>query len=303
MPPEPGLLALQRDFMRALREPVFGRSREATALVRRAGTTSAGFERTASRHIRPSVTLEPVERLELYHRQYWFRLLDSLAEDFPALRRLLGESRFWRAVEAYLEATPPGSYTLRHLGAQLAGFLGKHPRLAGPHPVHAIELARLEYALCEAFEQAELPPTPADQLAATPLALQPHLRLFAFRTPADELWRHAESDEPLPRRLLAKAAVVPCHHVAVFRQQLRLRVQRLDENAFRLLKAIAQTGSLDEAIALSRLDADATTLQRVRDWFQLWTSRGWFCARPESAGAISIPISNKTNRRALAAAC
>jgi hypothetical protein len=60
--------------------------------------------------------VQPEERLELYHRQYWYRLLDSIEEDFPALRLLLGRAPFWRLVEEYLLAAPPTSFTLRHLG-------------------------------------------------------------------------------------------------------------------------------------------------------------------------------------------
>jgi hypothetical protein len=277
MLPEPSLLSLQRDFMRALREPVFGESRAATALGRRTGETSSYFARTADAHISPSATLAPVERLELYHRQYWYRLLDSLAEDFPALQRLLGERRFWRLAESYLEATSSRSFTLRHLGDKLANFLESNPRLAGPQPVHAIELARLEYALCEAFEAAELPLVPADQVSELPLRLQPHLKLLALRTTADQFWRHDDPDRQ-PRKLTLKASAEPSILVAVFRLQFQLRVERLEPTAFQLLSAIAATGSLDDAFALARISDDAHTLDQVREWFQLWTSRGWLCS-------------------------
>ena len=33
------------------------------------------------------------ERLEIYNRQYWFRVLGALAEDFTALRAVVGEQR------------------------------------------------------------------------------------------------------------------------------------------------------------------------------------------------------------------
>ena len=61
------------------------------ALAARRGEPSASFVATATRHLSPSATLDPVERLDLYHRQYWYRVLDSLQEDFPALEHLLGE--------------------------------------------------------------------------------------------------------------------------------------------------------------------------------------------------------------------
>lgn len=146
MPPEGNLLSLQRRFMTALREPIFGDSRARSALPDRTGAVSAKFIETAEELITPSVSMNSMERLELYHRQYWHCLLDSMAEDFPALRQLLGDATFWQLIEAYLEATPPRSFTLRHLGADLAEFVASHPWLV-PHPAHAEDLAHLEYVL------------------------------------------------------------------------------------------------------------------------------------------------------------
>ena len=82
MPAERNLLGLQRRLLAALQEPIFGDSRSRSELPDRAGAVSEAFIQTANDLIAPSPTLQPVERLELYHRQYWYRLLDSIAEDF-----------------------------------------------------------------------------------------------------------------------------------------------------------------------------------------------------------------------------
>ena len=44
----------------------------------------------AARYIKPNDRLTSFERLEIYNRQYWYRLLGALAEDFPALRAVVG---------------------------------------------------------------------------------------------------------------------------------------------------------------------------------------------------------------------
>lgn len=46
--------------------------------------------------IKPNDRLTSFERLEIYNRQYWFRLLDCLYEDYPGLCALLGQPRFHR---------------------------------------------------------------------------------------------------------------------------------------------------------------------------------------------------------------
>ena len=270
---EKNLLSLQRNFLSALREPIYGDSRELTSLPARVGEVSPEFLALAEREINATPNLAARERLELYHRQYWFRLLDSMDEDFPVLKRLLGAEKFWRLIEAYLELVPSRSFTLRHLGSGLADFLKINPGLAGGHPVHAAELARIEYALCEIFEQPRRPAVLPENLAETALALQPHLRLFAFHTPADAIWRLGD-DVDLPAELLAPPASETRFHTAIFRHLARQMVHRIELKEFRLLQAIAATGSLAEAF-----DVSTATPEEVSEWFKKWTEYGWLCER------------------------
>jgi hypothetical protein len=277
MSPEKNLLSLQRHFMSALREPVFGDSRELTSLPSRAGEVSAGFTALAENEIRSTPNLDAQERLELYHRQYWFRLLDSIDEDFPALKRLLGAEKFWRLIEAYLELVPSRSFTLRHLGSGLADFLKINPGLAGGHPVHAAELAQLEYALCEIFEQPKHPVVAPDKLTEVTLALQPHLRLFAFHTPVDDIWR-LDDDAAIPAELLIPPAGEPKFHVAVFRHNARQLVRRIEAGEFCLLQTIAATGSL-----VAALESASANVDEIGGWFRTWTELDWLCEREQPA--------------------
>src|ERR1700735_5923284 len=81
----------------------------------------------ASEIIKPNDRLTSFERLEIYTRQYWFRILSGFAEDFPGLRSVLGGSRFDRMAKAYLSDCPSQSFTLRNLGSRLEGWLQKNP--------------------------------------------------------------------------------------------------------------------------------------------------------------------------------
>ncbi len=72
--------------------------------------------KAASTFIKPNDRLSSFERLEIYNKQYWFRLLDCLYEDFPGLRTLTGEKRFHDMSVAYLTKYPSNSYSLRDLG-------------------------------------------------------------------------------------------------------------------------------------------------------------------------------------------
>jgi len=267
------LLAMQRAFLAALREPLAGASRARTDLPARSSVTSPAFAATAEAWLTASEALDPVARLELYHRQYWYRLLDSLADDFPAVQRLLGAPRFAALVERYLADVPPHTFSLRDTGAGLAAFVAARSAEV-PHAAHVFDLARLEYAWIVAFDAPARPSAPAAALATTPLALQPHLTILALHTAADTSWRTQT------RGRLRPATDAPSRFVAIAREGLERRIERLHPAAFTVLHAIERDGDLGRA-----LDAAAPQLPRrrgqalVQTWFQAWTARGWLVPR------------------------
>ena len=77
----------------------------------------------AESFIAPNSRLTAFERLEIYNRQYWFRILGALAEDFAALSAVIGARAFERLSIAYLSAHPSRSFTLRNLGSHLPEWL------------------------------------------------------------------------------------------------------------------------------------------------------------------------------------
>src|SRR5579863_10232586 len=83
-------------------------------------------ERTSARlrsYVKPNDRLSSAERLEIYNRQYWCRLLDSLAEDFPGLQAVAGKRAFANLSVAYLRDCPSRSFTLRNLGSRLLEWI------------------------------------------------------------------------------------------------------------------------------------------------------------------------------------
>jgi hypothetical protein len=73
--------------------------------------------------IKPNDRLTSLERLEIYSRSYWFRILDGLLDDFPGLAAVLGQRAFHRLARAYLTECPSQSYTMRNLGSRLPAWL------------------------------------------------------------------------------------------------------------------------------------------------------------------------------------
>jgi hypothetical protein len=113
-------LESQKGMATAVMEPLT--RNETTRRVRRDGVV---MEDEAADFIKPNDSLSSFERLEIYNRQYWFRLYSSFEEDFPGLQAALGRRHFDRVMRAYLDACPSISFTLRDLSSRLHSWLTK----------------------------------------------------------------------------------------------------------------------------------------------------------------------------------
>lgn len=251
--------------------------------------------RVAEKIIKPNARLTASERLEIYARSCWYRLIDCVYEDCPGLRALLGEARFDRLVRAYLARHPSRSFTLRNLCARLPEFIRARPALTAPHTTLAHAIARFEWAQTVAFDGESRPPLTAAVIARTPpeklrLGLQPYLSLLVLDWPVDdyvlsvkrrEALRGAASNavegaasaETLPRVRRPRRKRV---HLVVHRHELTLYYKRVPVTAFRILKALQSGQTLAAALASAGRGA---TADAVRGWFGTWMTLGWICAR------------------------
>jgi hypothetical protein len=252
----------------------------------------------AASFIAPNSRLSPFERLEIYNRQYWFRVLDALAEDFPALRAVVGSRAFEGLSIVYLTAHPSRSFTLRNLGSKLPEWLAAHPGFAGRRQFLALDVAAIEWAFVEAFDNAEHAPLTLDQIGTldggSRLALQPHLRLLALNYGADELVLalHKQQkrgtseagvkheDGPEPPAKLPKLRRRPTW-VAAHRFENAVYFRRLEREEFLTLAAIREGLSLGDALEAGFRDSTKPETKRlalVRAWFTHWAELGWICA-------------------------
>jgi hypothetical protein len=130
-----------------------------------------------SRSVLDSRRLDRAARFKIYFDAYRLRLAEFLSNDYPVVRSFLGDERFGLLVEAYIEATPSRHPNARDYGRRLPDFM----RLTAPWSERgdAIDLARLERALSDAFDAADGPLLAIGRLAAIPVEDWPHLA-FGF---------------------------------------------------------------------------------------------------------------------------
>jgi hypothetical protein len=251
----------------------------------------------ANSYVKPNKLLSSFDRLEIYNRQYWFRVIGAVAEDFPALNAVLGERIFDRLVLAYLRENPSTSFTLRNLGSKLPQWLKDHPEFASTRHDLLLDVARLEWAYVEAFDSADVAPlTTSDFDGLGPeakLYLQPHLQLLDLHYPVDELVLavHRETgssdimSNAVSERRHVKRTRLPkmsrsVIHLAVHRYENSVYYRRIDHEAFLLLSALQNGAALGDALETafrnSSLSAEDQAA-KIREYFAHASELGWFC--------------------------
>lgn len=265
--------------------------------MRHSAPDGRSLAKLAEKIIKPNDRLTSFERLEIYNRQYWFRVLDALSDDFPGLRAVLGDRRFDTLAKHYLTDCPSRSFTMRNLGSQLEVWLRKHPRYAlGRHQL-AIDMVRLEWAEIEAFDGASEPPLTAASLAnVNPaklrLHLQPYIRLLDLHFPVDDLLLAVKHDAPADiasnameerqkrKKVSAVARLKPASvYLAIHRLENTVYFRRLEKEEFTLLQLLQKGRTLERAIVSAFRSSKILQQERaaqVASWFQNWSSLGWF---------------------------
>jgi hypothetical protein len=290
------LREIQERMAACIMQPI---TRDERMRQRRADGTSSRDE--AESIISPNDRLTSFERLEIYNRQYWFRLYTSFQEDFPGLHAVVGTRRFERIMRDYLTDCPSTSFTLRNLGSQLTQWLADHPDHTAPYTQLAQEMVQLEWAHIESFDNPTWPPlTPEQRSAITEdsiLTLQPHVRLVEAHAAVDDALLALNDDESdsdsssnnasmgFSSRRTRRLRNLPAEHIflAIHRHDDSVYYRRMDQEDFRLLQAIRNGATLSEAIDAAFADSAIPEEDRpasLQSAFAYFATMGWFCNQP-----------------------
>lgn len=213
--------------------------------------------------------------LAIYQHAYRARLREALADNHPALAQALGDDGFAALAQAYLDAHPPTEPSIRWFGRQLADFMAGWAAL--PHPALA-DLARLDWALRQAFDAAALPLLGPAQLAALApqdwaalrLRLQPAVQLLELQWAVGPAWhalnaaREAGQETELPEpQALAQTLLV-------WRSGLQPHWRSLAADEAQALRTLCAPPSLADWL---EAQGEAALPQAVA-WLQAWSDAG-----------------------------
>jgi hypothetical protein len=185
-------------------------------------------------------------RFAIYAGGYRSRLVETMREDYPALRLLVGDTVFDLFAAGYIAARPPRHFSLYDYGAGFADHLdatrpkeGGGPLGALPAEVARLERARSEVQRAEGLERRMNPPLMADaaMLPGLRLKLPDSVRLlrlgYDLLPLIDAADRVGKAVVPEPRESL----------IAVARSNYRVRVHALEPWHLAWLEAVGAKGA------------------------------------------------------------
>lgn len=216
------------------------------------------------------------ERIEIYRSGYYSRLVECLADDYPALKHALGDEAFEELCHAYVRAHPSRSPSLNYFGRHFSQFLAQR---GGASAGFSSELAQLEWALVEVLHARESDELPLLQLseygpdawARARFRPSAALRVFQFAYPVNAYFQSFRDDqEPAIPSLRTT-------RVAVYRRSKLLWRLELSDVMYQLLTWLLSGVSLGEALERSKQLGDITE-EQIMTWFGHWTSQRFFDA-------------------------
>jgi len=226
----------------------------------------------------PSHSMTSAERVGVYHGMHLMRMEEALETDYPVIRYHLGDRQFSHLVREYVQRYPSTSYTLNRLGDHLPQFFLDEPQWHDAAFLH--DLARLELAMTEVFDEEESPVLGATELEAVPTEMWdesrllpvPAFRLLAFKHAVipNLLAYHEDRPSPGPRRRAT--------WVVLYRRDYSVLRLELSRAEYDLLKAIVEGAPLGEALATAAASKSQRQQAKVFRWFRTWVSKGLFTA-------------------------
>jgi hypothetical protein len=220
-------------------------------------------------------------RLSIHRNNVMGSLIEVLADAFPAVARHCGLHNFEAAAGAFVRRSPPLRAQLSLFGDRFADFLDAYAPVRRDLPFLG-DLARLEWALNEAYFAAEARPLSTGRLAEFApeslddlrLRLHPATRLVASSHPIYRLWRgEAAADAAQPG---------DGRHVLVVRPEAAVEAVPIGAGDHAFVSALDKGAPLARAVDAGGAADDAFDLQAVLGAHLM---RGTFCDAELSVAA------------------
>lgn len=276
------LADFQRDFGAALRTPLDARS----------GTLRAQSERYEAplvAAVADAASCSGRERLALYNRQYWFRLLTAMQTSWPLTARLLGLFCFNLHAQRFLLHAPPRHFDLRIVTLGFEAYLASSLRTEAvdlgpgetPLPTPALlEAAALDAEFARVFYAPAEPRFDPSQSNDASL-LDRRLKSGTAYARVREHWplvklRHTPAESRSERAIALPARHAQPETWALFRNQRGVAHVRLAPLQARLLELL-EGYPLGHALAQLEAEVEPEARESLAEQTRGWIAQGVAC--------------------------
>jgi hypothetical protein len=247
------------------------------------------MELEAADFIRPSPTLQPVERIQIYNQQYWWRLLSAMHDSFPLVTRLFGYHDFNQMIAVpYLMKYPPLHWSLSYIGVHLPQWVEEDYREKDKPLIY--DAALIDSLYTQSFIASRKDSIGANNLPRAgeiesllqhPLVLQDHVHLlsmnydlfdfrFEFIKKDPDYW--IENDFPPLKK-------EKCYHFVLYRNPNDdISWREVSPGEYQFLQQFKDGNTIENACEwLETQDGPLfeEAMKNMHHWFQEWVLLKW----------------------------
>lgn len=219
-------------------------------------------------HIQPDY-LENSDRLSLYSKGYFLRILDCMKGDFKIVHWILGEDRFVESIREYIKKFPLYDYNINFLGRYYPQFLKDH----SVNQPYLSDMADFEINPFYCFNHFHEKPLSLESLEGVPIedwenavfSFQPHLILQESSWNLQNIKDQFISKKPFSESFIVKN---PSHYVFYQKDEISFIAEK-QRSEFRTLQLLMTGRPLGSVIAeLENDEVESSIFQ----WFQAWNA-------------------------------
>jgi len=218
-----------------------------------------------------------LQRFNVYRNNFIVLNADALADMYPVVKRLLGESAFQMLATRYVRQQPPIERTLLLYGEGFADYITSITELSALP--YLPDVARLEYAWTAAYhaeeagrlDQQTLSGVPPEAFGLLRLITHPSMQCIESSYPIYRIWMVNQGDEPDQSVSLDEGT----SHLIVIRPDAEVDVRAVSEVEWRLLDRLQRGDTVEDAYL------HAVEIDREFDLAAFFTRHlldGTFCA-------------------------
>jgi hypothetical protein len=251
--------------------------------------SGSSIKKEAAYFILPSHCLEPHQRIEIYNKQYWWRLISVMQKNFPLTLRLLGYTKFEKISVQYLLKYPPDYWSLTVIGRNFPDWI------KGNYEFNDLELifyaAETDLYFYFSSIASHFPSISKEVVAGKNflnenINLQPYVFLLksSYDLPVLREIILKSDPEDWKDRQIPKIMQNDLYFVIFRNNKNNISWKKISQEEYLLLRFFKNGANILKAcdwIALQESFFQEIMTKKFHIWIQSWTQLGWFTLSPE----------------------